>query len=117
MNDLSLLVSLIVAAFAGAIGHEVAHWLVWRLTGRDPRLDLWGLAVQPRAGPQRTTAGDRVAAAAPYVVGISCLLAGWEMGAITLAVFGGAMVQIPSSVDVRTMLGRTEWAVQPDVTI
>lgn len=116
MNDLLLLGTFVVAAFAGAIAHEVAHWIVWRVTGRRPRLDLWGLCVQPRAGPQRTTLGDRIAAAAPYAIGLTCVLGGLQSGVIAATVFGGAMIQIPSQVDVRTMLGRTEWAV-PDATV
>lgn len=112
--DIALLLSFITAAFAGAVGHEVAHWLVWRATGRQPRLDVWGLTVQARAGPQHTTAGDRVAAAAPYALGLACILVGLQRGLIPLALFGGAMVQIPSNVDVRTMRGQTEWAVESD---
>jgi len=108
-GDLLLLVSLIAAAFAGALGHELAHWIVWRVTGRNPRLDIWGLCVQPRAGPRRTTAGDRVAAASPYAIGLACLLAGLDGGVLPLVAFGGAMVQIPSKVDVATIRGQTEW--------
>lgn len=111
MTPVSLLQlgSWILAAFAGAIAHEVAHWLVWRVTGRRPELDLWGLTVIPHAGPAHATPGDRVAAAAPYVVGLSCCLSGVVSGEVLWVVFGVGMVQLPSRADLATMRGDVTW--------
>lgn len=97
------------AAFLGALAHEAAHWLVWHCTGRQPTLDLWLLEVQPRAGPRHTTLGDRVAAAAPYVCGVAAIVGGWVTTAVLPIVFGLAMIQIPSRIDLATLLGRVEW--------
>lgn len=113
MGDLPLLVSLIAAAMAGAIGHELAHWIVWKWTGRDPDLDLWKLCVRPRAGPRQTTVGDRVSAASPYVIGMASVLLGLSGGGLIAVAFGAGMVQLPSRVDVVTMVGKTEWELQP----
>lgn len=110
---LSLLVSMIGAAFAGAISHELAHWFVWRLTGRKPRLDLWKLVVHPQAGPQAVTAGDRVAAAAPYLIGLCALLTAAVSGSVVAAMFGLGLVQIPSASDVATLRGNAKWPL-PD---
>lgn len=106
---------LTIALLVGTIGHEIAHWLVWRVAGRDPRLDLWKLEVQPRAGPRWTTPADRLAAAAPYLVGGVVLAAGWWIGDLAVLAFGVGVFQLPSEVDVATMRGRTEWRL-PEVT-
>lgn len=110
--SVALLIGLVAAALLGAITHEIAHWIVWRVAGRRPRLDLWRLEVRPRAGPQATTWPDRVAAAAPYLLGATAVVSGVLMARVLLMVFGGAMIQIPSRVDVATILGRTEWALE-----
>lgn len=103
--------TLAAAGLAGALAHEVAHWLVWRLTGRDPTIHPWQLVVRPRAGPTWTTPGDRLAAAAPYALGIS--VAGWGVvvGNWPAIYFGVFAFQIPSRSDVSTVLGRTKWAM------
>lgn len=100
----------ILAAFAGGVSHEVAHWMVWFVTGRKPKLDVWKLEVVPRAGVSHTTVGDRVAAAAPYVAG--CLAVGWGVKAADaqVAIFGLAMIGIPSRADIDAMRGRVTWA-------
>lgn len=100
----------IAVALAGAIGHEVAHYLVWLATGRNPRLHLWRLTVTPHAGPAHTTRGDRVSAAAPYVVGGAALLWALVASSVLWGIFGLAMVQLPSRADVDTMRGRVRWA-------
>jgi hypothetical protein len=110
--SLRLLAALAVAALGGVFAHELAHWLVWRLSGRRPLLDCWRLEVRPQAGPARTTPLDRVAAAAPYAGGLAALCAGVLGGRVLLVVFGVAMVQLPSRADVRTLLGRTVWALE-----
>ena len=109
MASVLLLAAFVVVAMVGAIAHELAHWAVWRLTGRRPALDLWQLQVRPRAGPRRTTRGDRVAAGAPYLVGGVAVAVGVLGYGVLWIVFGVAMVQIPSRVDVATVLGKTEW--------
>lgn len=101
------------AGLAGALAHEVAHWLVWRLTGRDPALHPWKLIVRPRAGPTATTAGDRLAAAAPYALGLGATVYGVAVGSWPLIYFGVFTFQIPSRSDVSTVLGRTKWAIEP----
>lgn len=112
IQHLTNIAVLVLAGFSGALAHEVAHWIVWRFTGRRPLLDLRGLSVKPRGGPQQTTTGDRIAAAAPYVIGCCCILLWVSSGGLTLLAFGLAMVQIPSGVDVATVRGRTVWKVQ-----
>lgn len=104
-----MIVAFIVVAMAGAIGHEVAHWLVWTITGRRPQFHLRDLYVEPRVGPTSTTAGDRVAAAAPYVTGALSIVAGYASGVVLAMVFGIAMIGIPSRVDLATMRGNAEW--------
>jgi hypothetical protein len=104
------LASWIVAALAGALAHELAHWVVWSLTGRRPTLDIWGLVVIPHAGPPHTTTGDRVAAAAPYLLGAVCVLVGLQSGAVLVTIAGLACIQIPSRADIETMRGRATWA-------
>lgn len=101
--------SLVVAGLLGALAHEVAHWLVWRAAGRAPRMYWWKLQVRPTAGPQRTTRADRVAAVAPYVLGVLSVLVGLELGSWPLVFFGLFAFQVPSAVDLQTMLGRVEW--------
>lgn len=103
------ILSLVAVAMCGVVAHELAHWAVWFVTGRQPELDLVKLEVRPRAGDMDTTTGDRVAAAAPYVIGSLVAVLGWHSGAAFAVVFGAAMVQIPSAVDVATLRGRTKW--------
>lgn len=96
----------VIGGLLGSIAHELAHWLVWRATGRRPRLYLWELIVRPRSGPTRALPGDRVAAVAPYVVGSSVAVAGYLSGLWPLVVFGLAMHGIPSAADVRVISGK-----------
>lgn len=110
MMSLVQLISWLVAAFLGAIAHEVAHWIVWQLTGRQPRFRWWQLRVDPTAGPASTTLGDRVAAAAPYVIGAACGIVGAVFGSAVAVIFALGMVQIPSRADIDTMRGRATWA-------
>lgn len=109
MTPLYILVA-IGLGLAGAIIHELAHWIVWKVGGRDPKFRLISLEVRPRSGPPHTTLLDRGAAVAPYAVALVTLppvamLHWWP------AWIGWAMlVQLPSSADVRTALGRSRWA-------
>jgi hypothetical protein len=106
------LLGLMAAGLAVAIAHEEAHWLVWWVTGRNPELDLqWRYA--RGLAPRWTTAGDRVAAVAPYVMRVVLVLVGIEASDWTLVVFGGFQFGIPSAIDVQTALGRSEWNLQP----
>jgi hypothetical protein len=104
------IVAAIGLGLAGALAHEVTHWLVWRLGGRDPEFRLIELEVRPRAGPNHTTPLDRAAAIAPYAVAILALPLCLSLRWWPLWVAWVMLVQIPSSADVRTALGRTEWA-------
>lgn len=108
MSVLELL-SWIGIALAGTVGHEIAHYLVWQVTGREPRLHLWKLTVTPHAGPPDATTGDRVSAAAPYLVGAAALLWALLASAPLWGIFGLGMFQIPSRADVDTMRGRVRW--------
>lgn len=103
------LLSWIAAALAGAIAHEVAHYLVWIVTGREPRFEFLGLYVEPTAGPPTGTRGDRVAGAAPYLCGLTALVWAFAISSAPWAVFGLAMVQLPSAADVAAMRGEVEW--------
>lgn len=112
-------VAFIAAMFAGAIGHELAHWIVWRSLGRDPRLHIRSLYVEPRAGPSIVTVGDRLAAAAPYVIGLLAIVAGVALARPLVWVFGLGFIFNPSRADWRTMKGRGEWrdlSDRPDAT-
>lgn len=113
---LRLLGSMIAAGFAGAIAHELAHWIVWRVTGRRPSFAVWRLVVVPRAGPSHTTPADRVAAAAPYVMGLAALLWGFSGGGILWVVFGLAAIQVPSRSDVAAMRGQVDWEIGAETT-
>jgi len=103
------LLSWLLAAFLGAIAHEIAHWIVWLFAGRAPQLDLWQLTVIPQAGPPGVTTADRVAAAAPYVVGGACIIYGAVRREALWVIFGIGMVQLPSAADVATMRGDVTW--------
>lgn len=102
-------IAFIAAMFAGAIGHELAHWIVWRWLGRDPKLHIRSLFVEPRAGPSTVTVGDRLAAAAPYVVGLLAIVAGVALARPLVWVIGIGFVFNPSRADWRTIQGRGEW--------
>lgn len=99
----------IAVALAGAIAHELAHWIVWIVTGRDPSLDIVKLVVRPRSGPPHTTIGDRLAASAPYILGAVCVLVGATGAGVLWMVFGLAMIGLPSAADVRTVRGQAVW--------
>lgn len=76
---LAFVAVVVVWGVAGALVHEAAHWVVWWLAGRQPELDVWALEVRPTAGQGNLLAPwsvqwyDRVAAAAPVLVGIVTL--------------------------------------------
>jgi len=104
-----LVLEIVVAAILGSIGHELAHWLIWQLTGRQPRLELLGNAVYPQAGPAQVTLGDRLAAAAPYAGGAGAVLSGIVLQEVLLVTFGAGMLLFVSREDVAVILGRGEW--------
>lgn len=98
------------AAVAGALAHELAHYAVWLVSGRAPDFDVWQLEVVPTAGSRESTQADRVAAAAPYALGALAVASGVASASVTSAVFGLAMVQVPSRADLAAMRGDVEWA-------
>lgn len=102
----------IAAMFAGSLSHELAHWMVWRATGRRPKMHWWQLYVEPRAGPATVNGFDRVAAAAPYAVGTTVLLVAVLASSYLVGAFGLGMVFLPSRSDWRTIRGRGEWALE-----
>lgn len=101
------------AALAGALAHEVAHWLVWAVAGRAPVFDLWALTVRPTAGPSHVTPSDRIAAIAPYPIGLLAALVGWRLGHLPLLFFGAFMFQIPSAADLAAIRGAATWRLAP----
>lgn len=70
---LSFVAAVLVCGLLGAFLHEAAHYLVWLATGRGPRLDVQGLAVDWTRGPDRVEPRDRVAAVAPVLLGLLLL--------------------------------------------
>lgn len=107
--SLSFLAAFMWVAVMGAILHEVAHWIVWLIAGRRPRLDLWQLEVIPRAGPREVKGLDRVAAAAPYLGGLTALTVGVTTGRVLWIVLAVFMIGVPSRVDIHTIFGYVEW--------
>lgn len=103
----------IVCGLLGALLHEIAHWTVWKLTGRNPQLDWWNLNVYPRAGDIDITPGDRIAALAPYILALGLLPAVINSGYIPFAIGLLFLVQYPSSADINAALGRGQWNIQP----
>lgn len=110
---LGTLFTWMLAGLAGALAHEGAHWLVWRLAGRDPVCDLRELEVRPRAGPARLLAGDRAAAAAPYALALAVGGYGVAVASWPAIYFGVFAFQIPSRSDIGAVLGRVTWRVEP----
>jgi len=108
MIELTLL-SWMAAALAGAVAHELAHWVVWRLAGRQPTLDIVELTVRPTTGPVHTTLADRAAAAAPYVLGGVVLGIGLRWQLWPAVFFGVFAIQIPSAADLAAMRGTAQW--------
>ena len=98
-----------LAAVAGAVSHELAHYVVWLVTGRDPKLHLRALFVEPRAGPATGTTGDRVAAAAPYICGVSTIVFAVVTASAVWGVFGVAMIARPSRADLAAIRGDVSW--------
>lgn len=101
----------VAAGLAGALAHEGAHWLVWRLAGRRPTVDWRKLNARPHAGPAAVTRADRLAAAAPYALGVFAVGVGWAWAWWPAIYFGAFAFGIPSRVDVETMRGRVRWDI------
>ena len=74
--NLILLPILIGAGALGVALHELTHYLVWRLGGRDVRFDAFEMAAV--ATIDRVRLRDRVAALAPLVIGSA--LTPWVIG-------------------------------------
>lgn len=106
------LLSWIIAGLLGAVGHEVAHWVVWTATGRQPIMHWMKLYVEPTAGEEFVTSGDRFAAAAPYLLGATVVVVGAISQSPLWIIFGIAMIQIPSRADVAAMRGGARWSLE-----
>jgi len=104
-----ILIILITAMFAGAVLHEVLHYAVWVIAGRHPVLDLWRLEVRPQAGPSTVTPLDRVAAAAPYIVGACAGAAAFIAGSVVVFAFAAGLVLFASRSDLDAVLGTAKW--------
>ncbi len=97
------------AIATGVVCHELAHWVVWAVTGRQP---VFGLtSVRPRAGPPRTLPSDRMAAAAPYALGAVAILIGGYHTSILWFGLGLGLIKIPSKSDIEAMRGRVKWNI------
>jgi hypothetical protein len=84
----ALFVVLCVLAFvAGVVGHELTHWAVWRLLGRDARLVSVTVVECPHTGD--LDARDTAAALAPLAAGVT-------VGGLALA--AGVLVAVPLAV-------------------
>lgn len=60
-----------VAGLAGVVLHEATHWLLWRASGRQPRVTLWPPTVYiPPEGYERVELRDRIAAGGPFGIGV-----------------------------------------------
>lgn len=70
LDLLVFVLPVVVAGVAGALLHELAHFIPWWLAGRRPDLDVWALEVRPTAGENRVQWFDRVAAGAPLFLGV-----------------------------------------------
>jgi hypothetical protein len=96
----ALFVGLCLLAFvAGVIGHELTHWAVWRLLGRDARL-VSLTAVQ--CSHTRLDWRDTAAAVAPVVVGAVI-----GVGAVAL----GVLVALPLAVGLVVYTSRQDLSV------
>lgn len=70
----------------GILLHEPAHWLTWRLCGRDARIVSLRQVERPATAPDRV---DALAAASPAL---------WAVAFASLAVATGVLLVIPLSV-------------------
>lgn len=99
------LLLLVVAGIAGSVVHEVSHYVVARILGRQCELDL------PRIRDDRPTisvtfeychnAGDVIIAIAPIVVGSIGIIVGVFMAAPIVVIAGLLFTVKPSWSDVR----------------
>jgi hypothetical protein len=87
---LSFMAAVVCCGLLGAVVHELAHYAVWQVAGRQPEIDWRALHVDWTAGPDRVRPSDRVAAAAPVVLGILILPAVAAVG--TVGVWVGWLV-------------------------
>lgn len=108
------LIYYIAAGLAGSISHELAHWAVWKVGGRDPQLNLWGLEVVPRAGPAHGTTVDKWAGVAPYLLGVTAVGAGAYSRTWLLFWFGVSMVMFGSKADAAAVSGDVTWKTLAD---
>lgn len=68
-NPLLLLAAFLAGVLAGYVGHEIAHYVVLLVAGRNPSLSLW----PPKATfttPAHVPLDVRAAAVAPALVGV-----------------------------------------------
>lgn len=78
----------IVAGLGAVVAHELTHYLVLKIGGRDPSIDWYGLNTVWE-GEGRIKPVDRLAAAAPMLFGIAvAVIAMWPAGdPVSLPVF------------------------------
>lgn len=109
---MTLFTDLILFGFLGAFGtvlHELAHYTVWRVAGRDPIIKAErSFMVCPRRGPTHVTPADRLAAVAPYVLGVGMVGLGIVLNNMWWWVLALGLL-FPSGSDIQAMLGKAEW--------
>jgi hypothetical protein len=88
----ALYVTLLAVSFLlGVVGHEAAHWLAWRLLGREARWVGLTTVVSDYRGPPDHV--DAVAAVAPLALGASLLVVGLSVGLlVTIPAATGLMI-------------------------
>jgi len=94
----------IVAGLGAVVAHELTHYVVLRAGGRDPDIDWWGLNTVWE-GEGRIKNVDRLAAAAPMLLGIAlAVVMMWPSGdrislpafvAWVVYTFGGVISDTP----------------------
>jgi hypothetical protein len=94
----ALYVALLGVSFlTGVVGHEAAHWLAWRLLGREARwVDLTTVVSEYRGPPDHV---DTVAATAPLVLGTSLLVASLTEGLLVTIPAAAGLVVYTSRAD------------------
>jgi len=110
----SAVFTITAGALAGLLAHEPAHYVGWKMAGRQPELDWKKLEVRPTTGPKHTTPTDRLAAAAPYLLGITAIIVSVIFSNWPGIFFGLLIIHLPSVSDLGAIAGIVEWNLPAD---
>ena len=95
----ALYVSLLAVSFlVGVVSHEAAHWLAWRLLGRDARWVGLTTVVSDYRGPPDVV--DAVAAVAPLTWGLALLVVSLTEGLLITIPAAAGLVVYTSRADI-----------------